>query len=264
MITPPPPQPSCHSRHDTMETRQLVAIAALIVTGLVCVVRIVLKHRRRLHKRFPRVVVLCGAMGAGKTTAADILCNGTNHMGIIDSWLMPRYREYAMAGPLKEMMKPMGFTDQQLYGTQADKAKPHKDWGVSMREFAQKFGTEVMRQTLPRTIPELRLGGRSIWVRIAEIVIGQWLTSDPDTFVVVSDGRYVDEIGMLREKFNAHVVCIERDAATAAAAQAGGNLHVSEKAWQDGSIKMDVRLPNNSTKQSLARNLFKALMKPNR
>ena len=83
------------------------------------------------------IIGISGEIGCGKTTVCKYLKN--EHQFI----------EYNFANPLKQIGTILGFSDKELYGTQQDKLLINPLWGVSGREFMQKFGTEVVRDTLP-------------------------------------------------------------------------------------------------------------------
>lgn len=123
-----------------------------------------------------KLIGLVGKIGAGKTTVARRL----NHHG---------FTEYSFSDPLKQIASIFGFNDNQLYGTQAQKLEVNEEWGISGREFMQKFGTEVCRDLLPKVIPQMD----KVWIRCFE---GFFARNDGD--VVVGDVRFVDEADTIR------------------------------------------------------------------
>lgn len=190
----------------------------------------------------PRLIVFTGKIGAGKTTASEWL---SKHHG---------YQEVAFASPLKRMMEVFGFSKQQLYGSQHDKETIiHPHLGVTMREFAQKFGTDLVRDSLPELIPPLKakLQNQSIWTRLAEMSILSLFQQRKD--VVVSDARFPDEIDMLR-RHGAVIIRIYRpddligfmETATAAEAYSPAlRIHKSETAIDHERV--DFTIMNNQT-----------------
>jgi dephospho-CoA kinase len=120
-----------------------------------------------------------GKMGAGKTTSSSILKK--NYQCI----------EYAMAQPIKEIAKILGFTETELYGTQCQKLKPNAYWGVSAREFLQKFGTDICRDYLPTKIPQMN----NPWIRCFEIFCKQNHSEN----IIVSDIRFLDEANAIKK-----------------------------------------------------------------
>jgi hypothetical protein len=80
---------------------------------------------------------LLARAGHGKTTTANHL-SGEYGTPIV-----------SLASPLKRIAKiVMGFSDEQLYGTQEEKEAIDPRYGMSARVFLQKLGTEGIRQNL--------------------------------------------------------------------------------------------------------------------
>lgn len=119
-----------------------------------------------------------GKMGAGKTASATIL---KKHYPFL---------EYAMADPIKEIAKILGFTETELYGTQAQKLEHNAYWDVSAREFLQKFGTDVCRDHLPTKIPQMN----KLWVKCFEIFCNKNRSKN----IIVSDIRFIDEAAAIK------------------------------------------------------------------
>lgn len=100
------------------------------------------------------IVLLVGKIGSGKTTATELLVkNG--------------YEELTFAEPIKKFALSLGFTHEQCYGTQAQKAEINQFWSISGRQFFEKFGNEIGKVCIPQFI-NLNLQGRSIWIRNCE------------------------------------------------------------------------------------------------
>jgi hypothetical protein len=119
-----------------------------------------------------------GKMGVGKTESASILKE--HH----------QFLEYAMAEPIKEIAKILGFTETELYGNQTQKLGINSHWGISAREFLQKFGTEVCRDHLPTKIPQMN----KLWITCFEIFCNKNLSKN----IIVSDVRFVDEANAIK------------------------------------------------------------------
>jgi hypothetical protein len=84
-----------------------------------------------------RVNVLCilGRAGHGKTTAANYL-KATYGAQVV-----------SLAAPLKRVAQTvMGFSHEQLYGSQEAKEAIDLRYGMSPRQFLQKLGTDGLRQ----------------------------------------------------------------------------------------------------------------------
>ena len=122
------------------------------------------------------LILLVGQSGSGKSTAASILCEEF------------KLKEETFAAPLKEIAMTLGFERQEVYGTQEEKLAPNRHWGVSGREFMQKFGTEICRDALPALIPNMR----NVWIRLMEKKIKK------NPHIVISDGRFPDEVAMVQ------------------------------------------------------------------
>lgn len=83
------------------------------------------------------VLGLLARAGHGKSTVANYL---RDHYGV---------GIVALAAPLKKIAKiAMDFSDDQLYGTQAQKEAIDPRYGMSARIFLQKLGTEGIRAHL--------------------------------------------------------------------------------------------------------------------
>ena len=123
------------------------------------------------------IIGITGQMGSGKSTAASYLKEKYG------------YTEYAFANPLKDIAVVMGFNVDQVYGTQDQKLEINKMWGVSGREFLQKFGTDICRDTLPSLFPNNDFGQNTIWIKLFE----KYCVDNPGVNIVVSDVRFPDE-----------------------------------------------------------------------
>jgi energy-coupling factor transporter ATP-binding protein EcfA2 len=136
------------------------------------------------------IIVLIGKIGSGKSTVADILKK-------------QQYNELYFAEPLKQFGISIGFTHDQIYGTQAQKNIKNDYYGVSGREFMQKVGTELFRNKLDQVI-DMNLKGSSIWVKNIERQLSLY------DKIVISDCRFPDELSMLK-KYNSIVIKLVRN-----------------------------------------------------
>lgn len=134
------------------------------------------------------VIALLARAGHGKTTIARYL-EKTYDARIV-----------SLAAPLKKIAKvTMGFSDDQLYGTQAQKEEIDPRYGMSARIFLQKLGTEGIRENL----------GPLVWCQALENFIDKdFLAKAPandhadpsetygneDAIYVVDDARFPNEI----------------------------------------------------------------------
>lgn len=129
----------------------------------------------------PRVIGITGRIGSGKTTLASKFVSGHG------------YTECAVADPIKEIAKVFGFSHNDVYGTQEQKLKVHSKWGISGREFCQKFGTEVGRNAIPSLIPGMNIE-RTVWVDITK----ERVRNNNDKWVL-PDVRFKDEEELIKE-----------------------------------------------------------------
>jgi hypothetical protein len=84
------------------------------------------------------VIGLCGEMGSGKSTAADLLYRSY------------RFRRISFAAPLKNMLRVLGLGDRELYGDLKE-VPSAKLGGHTPRYAMQTLGTEWGRQFLSPT-----------------------------------------------------------------------------------------------------------------
>lgn len=125
-----------------------------------------------------------GPAGAGKSSVAD--------------YLVEKYgaKRYSFAGPLKQMVgRALEFTDEQLYGTQAQKEAPDPRYGgKSARWFLQRIGTEGCRNTF----------GQDFWTKQAIAMIER----EAPTLAVIDDARFVNEAAAVQDFAAGYVVTL--------------------------------------------------------
>lgn len=131
------------------------------------------------------LISLTGRIGSGKSLVARILAE----LG---------YREYALASPLKEIAVTFGFNPQHVNGTQEDKLIVDPDWGCSSREWLQKFGTEVCRETFPVLFPNSNFP-HGIWSFLMKKEYQRQLAINPNYCMCVSDNRFLNEAVCIKE-----------------------------------------------------------------
>lgn len=176
------------------------------------------------------LICIIGNIGCGKTTAAQILKINYD------------YEEITFAEPVKQIGLILDFEYNELYGTQEDKLKINNFWGVSGREFMQKFATDIMRNELPKHI-DMKMDGKTIWVKLCEKKILNMLEKNKK--IIVSDGRFPDEIEMIKN-LGGKIIKIEREI--------NYNInHDSEK--YINSIIPDVSINNNGSIEELTKNI---------
>lgn len=158
------------------------------------------------------LIGITGKIGAGKSLSSRILERNHN------------FTEYTMAGPLKKMATSIGFTEEEVNGTQEQKLVKNKYWNVSGREFLQKFGTEVCRDVLPSVI-NMNFNNRTLWCRIFEIYYEE---HKKNMDVVVSDCRFKDELDLIKELGGVTVKIIRNNTDTDNTILTSHKFHPSE------------------------------------
>jgi hypothetical protein len=126
------------------------------------------------------LLAISGKIGHGKSSVAKIL---VEKHGFV---------EYSFADPLKKAAKELFlFTDEQLYGTQEEKATPDTRWfGVSPRQILQFVGTELLRDQLKKIIPQL---GENVFVHRAKLWYEEQVKLNPNVKIIISDLRFPNE-----------------------------------------------------------------------
>ena len=184
-----------------------------------------------------RLIMLTGHIGSGKTLAAGILAKYG-------------FKEEMFASPIKEFAKSIGFSQSEVYGTQIQKQHVNKFYGVSGREFLQRFGSEVCRDALPDAIPNMKLNDRTLWARVMEKKIRN------HELICVSDGRFTDEAALIKEyggiiiRLNRSCDVVEDDS--------DESIHQSETQLDD--IVADYTIDNNGTVEELEIHLYSILI----
>lgn len=120
-----------------------------------------------------RLIGIVGPLGHGKTTAAQMLTT--------DGYVRLR-----MADVLKEMLKTLGLTHEQVDGDQKE-VPADLLGGKTPRWAMQSLGTEWGRVCI----------GEDIWVRAMQQRLVTIWCKDPDAKVVIDDIRFPNEVEMV-------------------------------------------------------------------
>jgi dephospho-CoA kinase len=151
------------------------------------------------------VLGLLAKAGHGKTNAANYL-RDTYGAKIV-----------SLAGPLKRCaQKVMRFSQEQLFGTQAQKEAIDPRYGMSARMFLQKLGTEGLREEFGE---DVHIRALLAWMERQDTV------SEDHCVYVVDDVRFVNEVEALALTDSFHgavikIVCTD--------APGGAGDHASE------------------------------------
>ena len=178
------------------------------------------------------LVLFIGNIGSGKSLSADIICK---HLNIPQT---------TFAEPLKNFALSIGFTQEEVYGTQEQKLKINNFWGISGREFLQKFGTEVCRDALPKIIPDMNMNNSQLWARVME----QKILQSQD--LVISDGRFLDELELIK-KYGGIIIKLERNTSYSS----------NHKSEQLNDLPYDLLITNNGTIEELKNKLLNIFIK---
>lgn len=136
----------------------------------------------------PRLIAFCGRASSGKTTAAWYICRRL--------WEVPTYwsKVYSFATRLKILVqKQYGFSDAQIYGTQAEKEAVDPRCNTSPRKAAQDLGTN-MREVF----------GENIWVDTCLDSINRDLVDirEKQVILLIDDLRYKNEAELIYNNSN--------------------------------------------------------------
>lgn len=175
------------------------------------------------------IIGLLGPAGAGKSSVAKYLAEKRGA------------QTYSLARPLKEIARrALQFSEEQLYGTQAQKEAIDPRYGFSCRTFLQKLGTEGCRAVL----------GDDVWTRACL----RQITIDGPAIAVIDDVRFVNEADAIHRfrgtpdgdlsGFVWRLSPPEDHEAQMRASGAGGSgpgAHASETEWRTAIADVEIR-----------------------
>lgn len=164
--------------------------------------------------KLPKLIALAGLKGAGKTVVAKYLEEQKGYLRL------------PFAEPIKEMLKLIGFSDDELYGSR--KECPTKFFGVSGREAMQSLGTEWGRHFI----------GEDMWVRVWDREYTK-LDKIKKFWVVVEDLRFDNEAAIIRDNGGVIIKIVKNT----------GNIDAHES--ERNHIDADYLICNNGTYEEL-------------
>lgn len=152
------------------------------------------------------LIGVLGPAGAGKSMVAEYL---VREYGAV---------RYSLAAPLKEIAKNVfNFSDEQLYGTQAQKEATDPRYNFSPRWLLQRLGTEGIRKVF----------GEDIWVSTLLARVQR----DNHRIAVCDDVRFVNEATKIRQ-----LVQIKHDARSVVPTpHRSGFVWRLESPWRDST-----------------------------
>lgn len=182
------------------------------------------------------LIMITGYIKSGKSTTSNIL----QKYGFV---------EKSFAKPLKEIGKILGFSEEQVNGTQEQKLEADEFWGISGRNFLQVFGSEVCRDHVPKVLPKMNMNGLTLWARLMERNILK------NKRLVISDGRFPDEAELVK-RYNGIIIRLHRNVEDSSSEV---KSHKSET--QIDEIIPDYIIDNNGTLEDLENKLLDILIK---
>lgn len=155
-----------------------------------------------------RTIGICGAAGAGKSTAAERL---------VKTW---RFNRVRFAGPLKAMMAALGLSAEQLDGNLKEEPSPLLQ-GRTPRQAMQWLGTEWGRNLIG---PEFWIAAWQAAVERVPPAFTYHGGFDPIRLIVADDVRFANEAKAIRDR-GGIVIRIDRPGA----GSTSGGGHASER-----------------------------------
>lgn len=129
-----------------------------------------------------KLIGIHGHAGAGKDTVADYIREKYDN-----TWKL------AFAGPLKSSAASLFGLPVEAFNERAVKEQADPWWGISPRQMAQFFGTEMVRETMGRLLPDV---GADFWIYRMEGILNGVLDSEEytaDDVVIIPDVRFQNE-----------------------------------------------------------------------
>lgn len=184
-----------------------------------------------------KLIGIHGHAGTGKDTVADYIREKYDN-----TWKLP------FAGPLKEACAAMfGVMIDEFYDHKV-KELTHPAWGISPRQMAQFFGTEMVRETIGKLLPNV---GQNFWIaHMEKLLCGELngATYDSDDVVIIPDVRFQNEADWIWRN-GGIIIHLTRPGADG---KVGISSHASEAGIAFSSCpECSYRIENNRTLEEL-------------
>lgn len=187
------------------------------------------------------IIGLTGKKGSGKDTVADMIWSIEIDGGHI--WVSTAYAAY-----LKALVKRLfDLSDEQIYGTQAEKEAVDERWGKSPRELLQIVGTDIARLCHP-----------DVWVRRTMRYIDESLEVDPQIAgFLITDVRFPNEADAIKARGGVIVNILRPDLTVAE-----GDVTAQHESEQHAAtIPYDYQIVNDGTLMDLRQKVATLLAK---
>jgi hypothetical protein len=179
-----------------------------------------------------RLIGISGRKESGKDTLGEYLITQYG------------YKRYAYADALKNVCKELfGFNDEQLNGSQKEVNDEY--WKVTPRHTFQFMG-DVLRDNANTIFPGI--DDKLLVEVMKRKILSEW-EKDPNTLIVVTDVRFLNELNLIKE-LNGTLIKINRNTNQF-------DTHKSET--NVDTLVVDHIVDNNGTKEELFLNAIKLL-----
>ena len=197
-----------------------------------------------------RVIAFTGYRHSGKTTACHTILEKKNKQ------YKTEWKEINFADSLKATCRALfGFTTIQ---TDFDKETVDSFWGITPRVALQKFGTEVVRNTLGKQIgyaEDSHHHWHAMFYRtvLNAVIYGVHSKTDP-LYILVGDLRFPDEAAFLMKNFNTRIFYILNPRT-----EPEDKLHLHESEIHIGTFPVHKIIENRLDIQTFKENIKKTI-----
>ena len=180
---------------------------------------------------YKSLIVVTGLKRSGKDTLGDLL---------VKEFGYKKAQPFACFKPAIKQW--FGFNEEQMNGSL--KEVRDERWGLSPREIMQVFGTELMREDLPRHLPEHgKIVGKQLWA----LIFRDWYLRQPGGKYVVCDWRFPEERQAIEDLPNITFVRVVNNRVVS------NDTHASEA--HISKLKVDYEVMNNGSLEKYRYNI---------